>query len=125
MFTEENSRKAHDRRPAPLMMVALSLALLFMVAASQAQAGLVVRADFGPVTVRLGSGHGGMLPHGGGWVVVKDQSCCESARHYGGQVVVVSERHRRHHQHMTWVPGHYTAKRHGCRNWVPGHWRRF
>lgn len=125
MFTEKNSHKAHDRRSAVLITAAFSLALLFMVVASQAQAGLVIRADLGPVTVRVGSGYGPVLPHGGGWAVVKDRSCCDSARHYGGQVVVVSERHRRHHQHMVWVPGHYTAKRHGCRNWVPGRWQRF
>lgn len=124
MFTEKKSRTAHARRFATLFGAALSLTLLLVLAAPQAQAGLVVRADLGPVTVRVDSGHGPSLP-GSGWMVVRDGSCCAAARDFGRQVVVVSDGHRRHHRHMVWVPGHFTAKRHGCRNWVPGHWKRF
>lgn len=125
MFKATSTRVAASRPLVIKAAAALSLTLALLAAAPQAKAGLVIRADLGPVTVRVNDGRCAPALPAGDWVVARDRSCCSAARAYGGQVVLVSGHRHRHHQHMVWVPGHLTAKHRGCRTWVPGHWQRF
>ncbi len=100
-----------------LKVAVLVLVLGFMVtSATQAAAGVVIRAKVGPVTVKVGPrGHGCCGP-----VYVhhtyRHRRTCR-------RTTVVVERPYRCGPEAVWVPGHYKVKWNGRRKWVPGHWR--
>ncbi len=100
-----------------LKVAVLVLVLGFMVtSATQATAGVVIRAKVGPVTVKVG--HQGRRSCGPVYVhhTYRHRRSCR-------RTTVVVERPVYYGAEAVWVPGHYKVKWNGRRKWVPGHWR--
>ena len=147
--TETRPRLRGEFLFAMLLMVALAGIL-----PGKAEAGVVVRAGIGPVTVVATSG--GVVcrdpyveRHGRHQVITAgcNDSCCRPAHPRHGRFVWVPGHFEKQLVKEKWTRGHRAAKRHGkafakqvrygknkyqkkhrkrfVRVWVPGHWERY